>query len=71
MSEELTQEERRFHAYIGDGVYAQFDGYGVWLRTGNHNDHLCDNRVYLEPSVLFNLQLFLDGFKVKENDGKD
>jgi hypothetical protein len=30
--------------YLGDGVYASFDGYQIWLRAD-------DNRVALEPEV--------------------
>ena len=37
--------------YLGDGVYASFDGYYIWLRTGSHLDADADNRVALEPSV--------------------
>lgn len=33
--------------YLGDAVYASFDGYQVWLRTGDGNDQ----RIALEPSV--------------------
>ena len=35
--------------YLGDGVYAIFDGYGIWLHA---NDHLNPtDRIYLEPEV--------------------
>ena len=40
------------NVYLGDGVYAEFDGYGVWLRTGDHRDELCDNKIYLDPGVM-------------------
>lgn len=40
------------NVYLGDGVYAEFDGYGVWLRTGDHRDALCDNKIYLDPNVM-------------------
>lgn len=33
--------------YLGDAVYASFDGYQIWLRTGDGND----NRIALEPGV--------------------
>ena len=33
--------------YLGDAVYASFDGYQIWLRTGDGND----NRIALEPAV--------------------
>jgi len=57
----MTEEERKIHSYIGDGVYAEFDGYGIWLRTGNHEDHLCDDKIYIEPSVLESLNMFYKG----------
>lgn len=38
--------------YLGDGVYASFDGYYIWLRTGSHQDADATNRIALEPSVL-------------------
>lgn len=25
--------------YLGDGVYASFDGYQVWLHVGHHTNH--------------------------------
>ena len=56
----MKEEERKYLEYIGDGVYAEFDGYGIWLRTGNHVDELCDNKIYLEPTVLSNLNDFND-----------
>jgi hypothetical protein len=35
--------------YIGDGVYASFDGWHVWLRTGVDGR---EHRIALEPPVL-------------------
>jgi len=48
---EIIQFEggRRPASYLGDGVYAIFDGYGIWLHANDH-EHPTD-RVYLEPSV--------------------
>jgi len=43
-------------SYLGDGVYALFDGYGIWLHA---NDHLNPtDKVYLEPEVLESLNRF-------------
>ena len=43
--------------YLGDAVYAWFDGYYVWLVTNNGiRDY---NVIALEPPVLENFQLFL------------
>ncbi|TET82597.1 hypothetical protein E3J38_01905 [candidate division TA06 bacterium] len=50
--------------YLGDGVYAIFDGYGVWLHT-NHHEHPTD-RVYLEPQVLEGLVAFNKEVKSEE-----
>ena len=36
--------------YLGDGVYARFDGYGVWL-LANDATHPTDE-IYIEPAVL-------------------
>ncbi len=33
--------------YLGDAVYASFDGWQIWLRTGDGNNQ----RIALEPGV--------------------
>jgi hypothetical protein len=38
--------------YIGDAVYAHFDGYAIELRLNNHASKCA---VYLEPEVMQNL----------------
>lgn len=38
--------------YLGDSVYAVFDGYGVWLTTENGLPTDPSNRIYIEPDVL-------------------
>ena len=38
-------------AYLGDGVYASFDGYQIWLAVNHHEN----KQVALEPSVLMTL----------------
>lgn len=37
--------------YLGDAVYASFDGYNIWLRTGDGNNQ----RIALDPGVYANL----------------
>jgi hypothetical protein len=37
-------------SYLGDGVYAIFDGSGIWLHANDHRDPT--DRIYLEPEVL-------------------
>ena len=49
MSEEET--------YLGDAVYASFDGYQIWLRTDDGNNQ----RIALEPLVFLNLLEFRAG----------
>lgn len=35
--------------YLGDGVYAIFDGFGIWLHANSHDEPT--DKVYIEPSV--------------------
>ena len=37
--------------YIGDSVYAQFDGF-LWTLTTEQGDGIASNTVHLEPQVL-------------------
>lgn len=37
--------------HLGDGVYASFDGYQIWLAVNDHNN----KQVALEPSVMKSL----------------
>jgi hypothetical protein len=34
--------------YLGDGVYASFDGYQIWLAANDHNNKV----IALEPAVI-------------------
>lgn len=38
--------------YLGDGVYASFDGFQIWLHVGSH---LAPGIVALEPEVMHSL----------------
>lgn len=47
--------------YLGDGVYAAWDGFAIELRA---NDHLNPtDRIFLEPSILDALNRFLKAAK--------
>ena len=46
--------------YLGDGVYAIFDGRGIWLHANDRTDPT--DKVYLEPEVLASLFGFAGGF---------
>lgn len=45
--------------YLGDSVYASFDGWCIWLRTGDGNNQ----RIALEPHVLEALLEFIKTIK--------
>lgn len=45
--------------YLGDGVYAKFDGHGIVLTTGSHLDRDADNRIVMEPEVAQNFVRYL------------
>lgn len=51
--------------YLGDAVYASWDGFHVWLSTSNGLE--ITNEVALDPEVLKNLMLYLEGLKVDRN----
>jgi len=57
--------EVMYKTYLGDGAYASFDGYNVWLTT--EDGARTTNAVALEPKVLENL---LDLIKVWTADKK-
>lgn len=48
--------------YVGDGVYATFDGYGLEIRV---NDHTNPIAVYFEPEVLQRINHFYKQEKEK------
>lgn len=64
----MTEEERLNHAYIGDGVYVEVTPYDIILRTGDHRDALCDNKIHLEEGVLLHLIQFLKDKKIIKGD---
>jgi hypothetical protein len=51
--------------YIGDAIYAHYDGYGIELRL---NDHRNECAVYLEPAVLQALTKFYKRCSQPENN---
>lgn len=59
----MNEEEKKNYRYLGDGVYAYFDGHGMWLRTGHHSDTECDHKIYLEPGVFKKLEQFVEDIK--------
>lgn len=52
--------------YLGDSVYAELDGYGILLTTNNGYFDDPRNKIYMEPSVLQALNLFVEHIKKGE-----
>lgn len=50
--------------YLGDAVYASFDGWQIKLRTGDDNNQV----IYLESSVYSALRAFADKVYAKPGD---
>jgi hypothetical protein len=46
--------------YLGDSVYAEFDGFGIWLTTNNGYPDDPRNKIYLEPQIVHGLSQFLE-----------
>lgn len=46
--------------YLGDGLYASFDGFQIWLRAPRENG---DHEVALEPAVWNALNDFVEQIK--------
>lgn len=49
--------------YIGDGVYAFFDGYRIWLQTERDNGV---HEIALEPPVLAELNRVVERIKIRD-----
>ena len=58
------QGKKRPASYLGDGVYAINDGFGIWLHANDHKNPT--DRVYLEPSVMQALIRFEKDSKSEE-----
>ena len=55
---------REHQSYLGDGVYASFDGFSVWLAV----DEPENNVVALEPETFVALCKYVN--RLKSNDGE-
>ena len=60
-----VRERKNPEDYIGDGVYVEFDGFGVWVKANDHKNPT--DKVYLEPEVFAKLLRFAQriGWKVE------
>ena len=50
------------NVYLGDGVYASFDGYQIWLAVNHHEN----KQVALEPRVVDALMAYSAQLRSKE-----
>jgi len=57
----MDENEPYPSTYLGDGVYASFDNYSVWLAVNHHEN----NVVALEPGVVANLIKYIESLKEK------
>jgi hypothetical protein len=48
--------ENHQDTYLGDGVYASFDGYQIWLAVNHHTN----KQVAIEPAVLLSLLTYAE-----------
>jgi hypothetical protein len=59
--------KRPGETYLGDAVYASFDGWQICLRTGDGNNQV----IYLEPGVLNALSDFVAKIRQRTEDVGD
>lgn len=53
----MTEKKlEQFNDYLGDGVYASFDGDHIWLAANHHTNKV----IALEPRVFANLVNYKD-----------
>jgi hypothetical protein len=58
----------RKEVYLGDGLYASFDGFTIWLRAPREmGDHI----VGLEPQVYAELTRFVDSVRKPKKEESD
>jgi hypothetical protein len=58
----VTEQNHR-ETYLGDGLYASFDGFTIWLRAPREGG---DHYVALEPLILSAFLQFVEQLKEKE-----
>ena len=53
--------------YLGDGVYASFDGYQIWLAVNQESNHV----VALDPNVFAKLCQYVEMLKMSNSNFKE
>lgn len=54
--------------YLGDSVYAAYDGAGITLTTENGLPTDPSNTIYIEPEVVRSLLIFMDRYMFRKED---
>lgn len=62
----MTDERKQRQTYLGDGVYASFDGYQIWLAV-NHEDNIV---VAIDPRVMYMLVQYANEVWPVEDEGE-
>jgi hypothetical protein len=62
----MADNARALKVYLGDGVYADFDGFNLVLTT--ENGISVQNTIYLEPQVFNHLLLYVDRLRLEVSD---
>lgn len=63
----MDNEEKQKPVYLGDGLYARFDGYQIYLMANSH-EHPTDT-VALDTHTLSAFIKYIDSLKVEDEDG--
>ena len=62
----MTDERKQKQTYLGDGVYASFDGYQIWLAVNNEDNIV----VAIDPRVMYMLVQYANDVWPVENEGE-
>lgn len=62
----MTDERKQRQTYLGDGVYASFDGYQIWLAVNNEDNIV----VAIDPRVMYMLVQYANDVWPVENEGE-
>ncbi len=65
----IMNREQWKSEYLGDGLYAAFDGYQIWVMSSNGIEVL--DEVAFEPSTLSALLRYADKFYKRNENGKN
>jgi hypothetical protein len=64
----MRDKQKNPEGYIGDGVYVEYDGFGIILRANDPN--FPSDTIYLEPNVITDLNTFYDRVKPRNSHDK-